>query len=141
MGLAVRPSTHGDGSSCRGRAGSFCADRARFQRQYACAGSAVCSNPNPGETTSWLPNRASATLSSNAGARSKLATACLGKATYAITWRTYLQSSFTEGDRHFHQIMAGCDSDQVFQRCCGDCYRVEAEASIMRRLVVLAAPA
>ena len=35
------------------------------------------------------------------------ATACVNAATYAITWRTYLQSSFTEGDSAFHQIMEG----------------------------------
>jgi 4-amino-4-deoxy-L-arabinose transferase-like glycosyltransferase len=33
------------------------------------------------------------------------ATNCLHLAEYAITWRTYLQSSFKEGDTAFHQLM------------------------------------
>jgi 4-amino-4-deoxy-L-arabinose transferase-like glycosyltransferase len=35
------------------------------------------------------------------------AQACGGHATYAITWRTYLQSSFAEGDPAFHALMRG----------------------------------
>jgi 4-amino-4-deoxy-L-arabinose transferase-like glycosyltransferase len=40
----------------------------------------------------------------------EVATACLNdspQATYAITWQTYLQSSFTEGDAAFHKLMIG----------------------------------
>ncbi len=35
------------------------------------------------------------------------ATNCVNAATYAITWRTYLQSSFNEGDPSFHRLMTG----------------------------------
>lgn len=35
------------------------------------------------------------------------ATPCIGVASYAITWQTYLQSSFELGDSAFHQIMRG----------------------------------
>ena len=35
----------------------------------------------------------------------EVATNCLGLAKYAITWRTYLQSSFNEGDAAFHELM------------------------------------
>jgi hypothetical protein len=33
--------------------------------------------------------------------------ACLGHAAYAITWATYLQSSFSQGDTSFYVIMKG----------------------------------
>lgn len=33
--------------------------------------------------------------------------ACAGQATYAITWRTYLQTSFGQGDAAFHRLMKG----------------------------------
>jgi 4-amino-4-deoxy-L-arabinose transferase-like glycosyltransferase len=35
------------------------------------------------------------------------AQACVGVATYAITWRTYLQSSAAEGDASYHLLMRG----------------------------------
>jgi 4-amino-4-deoxy-L-arabinose transferase-like glycosyltransferase len=35
------------------------------------------------------------------------ATNCLHAARYAITWRTYLQSSFKQGDTAFHELMVG----------------------------------
>jgi 4-amino-4-deoxy-L-arabinose transferase-like glycosyltransferase len=35
------------------------------------------------------------------------ADACVGHATYAITWQTYLQSSFNEGDASFLKLMRG----------------------------------
>jgi 4-amino-4-deoxy-L-arabinose transferase-like glycosyltransferase len=35
------------------------------------------------------------------------ADSCLHVANYAITWKTYLQSSFTEGNPAFHQLMRG----------------------------------
>jgi len=35
------------------------------------------------------------------------ADACVGYATYAITWQTYLQSSFNQGDPAFYEIMKG----------------------------------
>ncbi|HXS66802.1 MAG TPA: glycosyltransferase family 39 protein [Streptosporangiaceae bacterium] len=37
----------------------------------------------------------------------KFAAPCLHTAKYAITWRTYLQSSFTEGHASFHELMKG----------------------------------
>ncbi|HET7017908.1 MAG TPA: glycosyltransferase family 39 protein [Streptosporangiaceae bacterium] len=37
----------------------------------------------------------------------KFAAPCLHTARYAITWRTYLQSSFTEGHASFHELMKG----------------------------------
>jgi 4-amino-4-deoxy-L-arabinose transferase-like glycosyltransferase/GT2 family glycosyltransferase len=35
------------------------------------------------------------------------ATPCLNSASYAITWHTYLESSFAQGDAAFHQLMKG----------------------------------
>jgi len=35
------------------------------------------------------------------------ANSCLHGASYAITWKTYLQSSFTQGNPAFHQLMQG----------------------------------
>ena len=49
----------------------------------------------------------------------EIATAWLGKATYAITWRTYLQSSFTEGNRQFYQIMKGAIPIKSFSGAVG----------------------
>jgi 4-amino-4-deoxy-L-arabinose transferase-like glycosyltransferase len=37
----------------------------------------------------------------------EVATSCLSRATYAITWRTYLQSSFNQGNPAFHELMKG----------------------------------
>ena len=37
----------------------------------------------------------------------KFAAPCLHNASYAITWRTYLQSSFNEGHAAFHELMRG----------------------------------
>jgi 4-amino-4-deoxy-L-arabinose transferase-like glycosyltransferase len=37
----------------------------------------------------------------------EIATPCLHAATYAITWRTYLQSSFNEGNAAFRELMRG----------------------------------
>jgi 4-amino-4-deoxy-L-arabinose transferase-like glycosyltransferase len=39
--------------------------------------------------------------------REQAATPCLHKASYAITWDTYLQSTFRLGDPAFHQLMRG----------------------------------
>jgi 4-amino-4-deoxy-L-arabinose transferase-like glycosyltransferase len=50
----------------------------------------------------------------------EVATACLRKATYAITWRTYLQSSFTQGNRQFHQIMKGAVPIKSFSGAAGN---------------------
>jgi 4-amino-4-deoxy-L-arabinose transferase-like glycosyltransferase len=44
---------------------------------------------------------------------------CLHTATYAITWRTYLQSSFTEGDAAFHELMAGAVPIKSFSGAVG----------------------
>jgi hypothetical protein len=44
----------------------------------------------------------------------ELADACVGHATYAITWTTYLQSSFDEGDPAFDQIMKGAVAIRSF---------------------------
>ena len=42
------------------------------------------------------------------------ASACVGHATYAITWRTYLQSSFGQGDAAFYQLMKGATPVRSF---------------------------
>ncbi|SRR6266568_303267 len=47
------------------------------------------------------------------------ATPCVHAATYAITWRTYLQSSFTEGDSAFHELMAGAVRVKSFSGAVG----------------------
>jgi 4-amino-4-deoxy-L-arabinose transferase-like glycosyltransferase len=47
------------------------------------------------------------------------ATACLGHATYAITWQTYLQSSFTEGDAAFYKLMKGATAITSFSGAAG----------------------
>jgi 4-amino-4-deoxy-L-arabinose transferase-like glycosyltransferase len=39
---------------------------------------------------------------------------CLHAATYAITWKTYLQSSFTEGHAAFHELMKGAVPVRTF---------------------------
>ena len=44
---------------------------------------------------------------------------CLGVAAYAITWRTYLQSSFKEGDVAFHQLMADATPIKSFPGAVG----------------------
>ena len=45
--------------------------------------------------------------------------------TYAITWRTYLQSSFTEGNQTVPSNHERSGSHQVVQRRCGNRHRVE----------------
>jgi 4-amino-4-deoxy-L-arabinose transferase-like glycosyltransferase len=47
------------------------------------------------------------------------ATPCLHFATYAITWRTYLQSSFNEGDSAFHELMVGAVPVKKFSGAVG----------------------
>jgi 4-amino-4-deoxy-L-arabinose transferase-like glycosyltransferase len=47
------------------------------------------------------------------------ATACLGHATYAITWQTYLQSSFNEGDAAFYKLMKGATALTSFSGAAG----------------------
>jgi 4-amino-4-deoxy-L-arabinose transferase-like glycosyltransferase len=49
----------------------------------------------------------------------EVATACLHAATYAITWRTYLQSSFTEGNKAFHELMVGAVPIKTFSGAVG----------------------
>ncbi len=52
----------------------------------------------------------------------EVATACLNdypQATYAITWQTYLQSSFTEGDPAFHKLMVGAHRLRSFSGAVG----------------------
>ncbi|HEX4089385.1 MAG TPA: phospholipid carrier-dependent glycosyltransferase [Trebonia sp.] len=44
---------------------------------------------------------------------------CLGHATYAITWATYLQSSFTEGDAAFFTLMKGATKVTSFSGAVG----------------------
>ncbi len=44
---------------------------------------------------------------------------CLGYATYAITWRTYLQSSFNQGDPAFYQLMKGATPIRSFTGVAG----------------------
>jgi 4-amino-4-deoxy-L-arabinose transferase-like glycosyltransferase len=47
------------------------------------------------------------------------ATNCVTAATYAITWRTYLQSSFKEGDPSFHRLMNGAVPVKSFSGAVG----------------------
>lgn len=47
------------------------------------------------------------------------ADACVGHATYAITWQTYLQSSFHQGDAAFHQLMKGATPVRSFSGAVG----------------------
>jgi 4-amino-4-deoxy-L-arabinose transferase-like glycosyltransferase len=47
------------------------------------------------------------------------ATPCLHQATYAITWRTYLQSSFNEGNAAFHELMVGAVAVKTFSGAVG----------------------
>ncbi len=47
------------------------------------------------------------------------ADACLGHATYAITWKTYLQSSFNEGDAAFSKLMKGATAITSFSGAVG----------------------
>ena len=49
----------------------------------------------------------------------EIATGCLGAAQYAITWRTYLQSSSDQGDQAFHQIMHGAVRVKTFSGAVG----------------------
>jgi 4-amino-4-deoxy-L-arabinose transferase-like glycosyltransferase len=49
----------------------------------------------------------------------EVATPCLGPARYAITWRTYLQSSFNEGDPAFHKLMIGAVPVKSFSGAVG----------------------
>lgn len=44
---------------------------------------------------------------------------CLHFARYAITWRTYLQSSFKEGDAAFHKLMVGATPVKSFPGAVG----------------------
>ena len=49
----------------------------------------------------------------------EVATPCLHEATYAITWRTYLQSSFNEGNAAFHELMVGAVPVKTFSGAVG----------------------
>jgi 4-amino-4-deoxy-L-arabinose transferase-like glycosyltransferase len=49
----------------------------------------------------------------------EVATRCLHLATYAITWRTYLQSSFNEGNAAFHELMIGAIPVKQFKGAVG----------------------
>jgi 4-amino-4-deoxy-L-arabinose transferase-like glycosyltransferase len=49
----------------------------------------------------------------------EVATPCLHEATYAITWRTYLQSSFKEGNAAFQELMAGAVPVKTFSGAVG----------------------
>jgi 4-amino-4-deoxy-L-arabinose transferase-like glycosyltransferase/glycosyltransferase involved in cell wall biosynthesis/putative flippase GtrA len=49
----------------------------------------------------------------------EVATPCLHTASYAITWQTYLQSSFTEGNAAFHQLMIGAVRVRSFTGAAG----------------------
>ena len=49
----------------------------------------------------------------------EVATPCLHEATYAITWRTYLQSSFNQGNAAFHQLMVGAVPVKTFSGAVG----------------------
>lgn len=47
------------------------------------------------------------------------ADACVGSATYAITWQTYLQSSFNQGDASFLKLMRGATAITSFSGAVG----------------------
>jgi 4-amino-4-deoxy-L-arabinose transferase-like glycosyltransferase len=47
------------------------------------------------------------------------ADACVGHATYAVTWQTYLQSSFDQGDTAFFQLMKGATPIESFSGAVG----------------------
>ena len=47
------------------------------------------------------------------------ADACVGHATYAITWKTYLQSSFSEGNVSFDKAMKGAIAISSFSGAVG----------------------
>ena len=47
------------------------------------------------------------------------ADACTGHATWAITWATYLQSSFDQGDASFRAIMKGATPVASFSGAAG----------------------
>ena len=47
------------------------------------------------------------------------ADACAGQATYAITWQTYLQSSFNQGDVSFDKMMKGATAVTSFSGAVG----------------------
>jgi hypothetical protein len=47
------------------------------------------------------------------------AAACVGHATYAITWQTYLQSSFSEGGTTFAGLMKGATAITSFSGAVG----------------------
>jgi 4-amino-4-deoxy-L-arabinose transferase-like glycosyltransferase len=49
----------------------------------------------------------------------EVATKCVGPATYAITWRTYLQSSFQEGNADFRLMMRGAVQVKVLRGAVG----------------------
>jgi 4-amino-4-deoxy-L-arabinose transferase-like glycosyltransferase len=49
----------------------------------------------------------------------EVSTPCRGPATYAITWRTYLQSSFQQGNAEFRQRMQGAVPVRVFRGAVG----------------------
>jgi len=49
----------------------------------------------------------------------EMATRCKNHAGYAITWRTYLQSSFRQGDADFHRMMVGAVPVKVFSGAAG----------------------
>ena len=69
----------------------------------------------------------------------EVATACLHKATYAITWRTYLQSSFTQGNQQFHQIMKGAVPIRSFSGAAGSATVWKTKGGVMRRQALLLA--
>jgi 4-amino-4-deoxy-L-arabinose transferase-like glycosyltransferase len=49
----------------------------------------------------------------------EVATLCLHEATYAITWSTYLQSSFNQGNAAFHELMVGAVPVKTFSGAVG----------------------
>ena len=57
---------------------------------------------------------------------------CLGHATYAITWQTYLQSSFDRGRRRLRQAHEGRHRRHVLQRRRRDRHGLEAKDHSMK---------
>ena len=97
MGLATSPETHAMGTAVLAGLGSFLLTVPAFSvnslaqvQQYAAsqipAGSIVVTEQSIGD------------LIQQPWCTVEVATPCRCYASYAITWRTYLQSSFNEGD-------------------------------------------
>ena len=75
-------------------------------------------------------------LIQQSGARSSAAAAMPQRSTVRDTWRTYLQSSFTEGDTAFHKLMTGATPIKSF-RGAWEPRHLKLRPQSMRRLLAL----